>query len=480
MSKKKYRNRNRSRDLFGKDLANVSSESVAAGENESVAVELLVEPAVKEEEETTVVVSASVVPDTSLENFEAGGDEMSIEELRNEITAKIEQLEANDMYKSLLDVIARNSQLRADALAKIEVVRDRIVYANQYIKKFTDKFLKELLKDDWFDKYYDAVCLFERAHDSSESMEWCEAMRDVLDESVNDNEKSMPRIRVQLNRRVPNSVFTLSVKTPYLRLKNDLFNEIKVDAVNQSKSFYTWLKNIENLSMVLHNYWLELHTSSLERCTCLKCEGLNLETVLTIPLPEYVASYIDENVVDSNDKVFYNSISNDIDLFVEKLDEVEAYHSKQYEENVALVKSLTEKLLNDYYTKDLEAVYRIYDEIRLSVDLLVAKYGESKEAKEWCRLLKSLNEVIEEFLKLQNVYRTPELVIGESHIDESVFEIENKPYDFFSFAKVASATEAPSPELVERVASVSKYGFYLKDSNDNIRIIRETVVSVYN
>lgn len=460
---------------------NVSPKPIADGGNEPIVGELFAEHVAKEEEEDiTVVVSASVVPASLLEGVETDNDEMSIEELRNEIASQIAQLEANDMYKSLLDVIARNSQLRAEALAKIEAVRDRIVYANQYIKKFTDKFIKELLKDDWFDKYYDAVCLFERAHDSSESMEWCEAMRDVLDESVNDNEKSMPRIRVQLNRRVPNSVFTLSVKTPYLRLKNGIFNEIKIDAVNQSKSFYTWLKNIENLSMLLHNYWLELHTSSLERSRCLKCEGLNLETVLTVSLSEYVASYIDENVVDSNDKVFYNSISNDIDLFVEKLDEVEAYHSKQYEENVALVKSLTEKLLNDYYTKDLEAVYRIYDEIRLSVDLLVAKYGESKEAKEWCTLLKSLNEVIEEFLKLQNIYRTPELVIGESHIDESVFEIENKPYDFFSFAKVASATEAPSPELVERVASVSKYGFYLKDSNDNIRIIRETVVSVYN
>ena len=201
---------------------------------------------------------------------------------------------------------------------------------------------------------------------------------------------------------------------------------------------------------------------------------------MTVPLSEYVASYIDENVVDSNDKMFYNSVLNDINLFIEKLDEIEAYHNKQYEENGALVKYLTDKLLNDYHTKDLEAIYRIYDEIRLSVDLMVAKYGESNEAKEWCRLLKSLNEVIEEFLNLQNIYRTPEMVIGESHIDESVFEIENTPYKFFSFAKAGSATEATAPELVERVASVSKYGFYLTESNDNIRIIRETVVSVYN
>ena len=474
MSKKK-KNRNSNMGV------NVSPKPIADGGNEQIVGELFAEHVAKEEEEDiTVVVSASVVPASLLESAETDNNEMSIEELRNEIASQIAQLEANDMYKSLLDVIARNSQLRAEALAKIEAVRDRIVYANQYIKKFTDKFIKELLKDDWFDKYYDAVCLFERAHDSSESMEWCGAMRDVLDESVNDKEKSLPRIRVQLNRRLPNSVFTLSVKTPYLRLKNDLFKEIKVDAVNQSKSFYTWLKNIENLSMLLHNYWLELHTSSLERCTCLKCEGLNLETVLTVSLSEYVASYIDENVVDSNDKMFYNSILNDINLFIEKLDEIEAYHNKQYEENGALVKYLTDKLLNDYHTKDLEAIYRIYDEIRLSVDLMVAKYGESNEAKEWCRLLKSLNEVIEEFLNLQNIYRTPEMVIGESHIDESVFEIENTPYNFFSFAKVASATEATAPELVERVASVSKYGFYLKESNDNIRIIRETVVSVYN
>ena len=69
---------------------------------------------------------------------------------------------------------------------------------------------------------------------------------------------------------------------------------------------------------------------------------------------------------------------------------------------------------------------------------------------------------------------------GKSHIDNSVFEINNKPIDFFGFAKIAAPTDAPSENLKDFVASIRNYGFYHIDSDDNVKIIRETVVSVYN
>jgi hypothetical protein len=83
-------------------------------------------------------------------------------------------------------------------------------------------------------------------------------------------------------------------------------------------------------------------------------------------------------------------------------------------------------------------------------------------------------------LSKQNISPSPTLVIGKSHIDNSVFEINNKPIDFFSFAKIAAGTDAPSEDLKDYVAKISNYGFYHIDSDDNITIIRETVVLVYN
>ena len=224
-------NGNISVDLFDEEFANVSPEPIE---------ELPAVPVVAEEEEAVVAISQSVVPDIPVDECEGTDAEMSVEELLGRIATKLEQLEADDTYRTLLETIANNHQLCADNLGKIEHVRGKIIEINKRIKDFSDMFSKELLKNDWFDKYYDAVCLFERAHDSNESLEWCEAMRDVLGESVNDCEKNLPKIRALLNRRVPNSVFTLSVKTPYMRLKSGIFNKIESDVVNQTKSFYPW------------------------------------------------------------------------------------------------------------------------------------------------------------------------------------------------------------------------------------------------
>ncbi len=430
--------------------------------------------------ERIVEIPASVSNNPPMSEAENIDEKLSIDDIRLEIDKKISELETNEQYISLRNTINSNHKLLKESQKRIIAVKNTILYANKYVKELSDNFLDVLSATGWFDRYYDAVCLFDRAYDSNESLEWCEALRDSLNESILDSENKARKIRALFNGRITGGVFTLSVKTPYLRLKEDIFNEIKPIIDIQSRSFYNWLKKIENLSLTLRNYWLELHCSSFKRNTYYEDAEFHLEKVLKVPISQYVASYIDENIIESNDKSFYNSILNKINLFIEDIADIELFYKKQNEDNTELVKYLTEPLLDNFYKAELEPIYRIYDEIRLSINSLEEKYEQSKELKDWCSLLNSLAYTITSFLNKIRIYPLPELIIGESHIDNSTFVIENKPFKFFSFANATSATEAPSEELKDCVASVSKYGFYLKDPDDNIKIIRETTASVYN
>ena len=435
---------------------------------------------INEESETILEVSASVSA-TSLKADEGANDnELSIEELRHKIDEKLKQFESSEQYKSLHATIAEYDQLLDEGLDKIKSVEGKIIYANKYIKDFSETFLNLLLATDWFDRFYDVVCLYNKAHDSNESLEWCEALRDSLEESIMDVENKARKIRALFNGRITGGVFTLSVKTPYLRLKEGIFPEFKPIVDIQSRSFYNWLKNIENLSLTLRNYWLELRCFYLKDNRYFEDSEYHIKEILKMPISQLVTSCIDESITDCGDKSFYHSILNKIDLLIENINEIELFYKNQCEDNLDTINYLTGSLLDKYYRDELEPIYRIYDEIRQSINYLSEKFGQKEELKDWCKLLDSLAEAIKSFLLSQGIHSLPELELGISHIDDSEFEIENKTFKFFSFAKVTSGIEASREELKNRVASVSKYGFYIKDSEGNIKIIRETTASVYN
>lgn len=432
------------------------------------------------ESEVVVDISASVSKKITMSEEDNTDEGLSIDEIRLEIDRKISELENNEQYISLRNIISSNNKLLKESNKRIVEVKNAFRYANKYVKELSDKFLEVLSATGWFERYYDAVCLFDRANDSNEALEWSEALKDSLDTSIADTEKTSPKIKVLLNRRVANSVFTLSIKTPYLRLKEDGFRELMPFISIQSKLFYSWLKNIESLSLLLRNHWLELEFPNLKRETYFTGDSLDFEKVLDVPLSQYIETYIESRLTRANQRSLYVSIVNEIESFIEKMVEIESFHKNQYEENEKVIKYITERLLCDYYKKELEPIYGIYDGIQLSKDSIVAKFSDSSERQSWCTLLDSLSDTIIGFLSNQNINLSPKLVIGESHIDNSVFEINNKPIDFFGFAKIAAPTDAPSEDLKDYVASIRNYGFYHIDSDDNITIIRETVVSVYN
>ena len=433
-----------------------------------------------EENETIVEISASVAYNSIKDDVGSNNDDLTIDKLRLKIECKLKEIEASKQYISLCSILYKNNSLITEGEKRIFAIRRKIQYANKYIKDLSDNFLNVLTATGWFDKYYDAVCLFDRAHDSEESMEWCEAMKDSLATSIDDAKKEAPKIKVLINRYIANSVFTLSVKTPYLRLKESSLNDIMPFISIQSKLFYSWLKNIESLSLLLRNYWLELEFPSLKRDFYFENKDLNFEKAVGTTLLDYVNIYIDEKSNQGIDNSFFELIINEVDTFIEKMEDITSFYENQYEQNKKRIEYLTETLLNDYYKKDLEPIYGIYDGIMLSIDSLLSKFGKSEEREKWCSLLEGLSDVIIKFLSNQNINLSPKLTIGKSHIDNSKFEINNNPIDFFSFAKIATPTDASSEELKDCIASIRNYGFYHIDSDDNIKIIRETVVSVYN
>lgn len=395
-----------------------------------------------------------------------------------EILKKLDAIESSDQYVVLRKLIDRNSSLLTNSQHRLVSVKQSIQYANKYIKELSDNFLKVLLDTGWFEKYFDAVCLFNKAHESKEAMEWCVAMKESLETSITEQEAY--KIKVLLSKRFVNVVFTLSTKTPYLRISEGVFNDIAPFVSVQSRTFYSWLKNIETLSLLLRNLWLELEYPSVnvnKYCSdgCLQLEEANTGLV------SYIKTYLEETIIPENDCLAREKIRNEVEEFENNIGNIIEYYENQYEQNEVRIKYLTNDLLNDYYKKDLEHIYGIYDGIQLSISALQTKFEECEERERWGALLKNLSEVIIKFLSIQNINLSPELVIGKSHIENSKFvTINNQEIDFFSFAKITSATEAPREELKDCVASISNYGFYYIDSDNNIKIIRETKVSVYN
>ena len=405
-----------------------------------------------------------------------------IEKLRLEINNKVEQLQASEQYQMLCEKINRNLTLIDNAKEPIGAVALTISHANKYVKEFADDFLKAFTSTGWFERNYDAVCLYDRAHDSSESLNWCNSVKEALEATIDDAAKESPKLKVQINKRVQNTVFTLSIKTPYLRIKESEFSEIAPTVSVQSKMFYSWLKNIESLSLTLRNYWLDLVFYSLKDDTYSDNFGFNLEKATQTSLSQYVESYIDENFSESENESFYTDIIDRINSFTDNIAEIESFHEEQFEKNAAMVKYLTETLLMDYYVKGLEPIYGIYDNIKMAVNSIKSKYDQCEQCDKWCSLLRSLELIIENYLSLQDISPSPELIVDRSNINDTDFVINGKQIDFFGFAKIASGTDAPSSELIDFVASIRNYGFWRIDEKDSrgYTILRETVVSVYN
>ena len=258
-----------------------------------------------EESEVIVEISASVSNKIIKSEEDNTDEELSIDDIRLEIDRKISELETNEQYISLRNIISSNNKLLKESTKRIVEVKNAFRYANKYVKELSDKFQEVLSATGWFERYYDAVCLFDRANDSNESLEWSEAMKDSLEASITDIEKTDYKIKVLLNRRVANSVFTLSTKTPYLRLKEDSFKELMPFISIQSRLFYSWLKNIESLSLLLRNHWLELEFPNLKRETYYTSDSFNFEKVLDVPLSQYIETYIESNITNENTHSFY-------------------------------------------------------------------------------------------------------------------------------------------------------------------------------
>lgn len=406
-------------------------------------------------------------------------ENVSEESIFGEIIEKLKEIESSDEYAILQKSIARNESLILESQSRVAEVKTNISLYNKYIKELADNFLKVLLNTGWFDKYYDAVCLFDRAHTSQEASEWCEAVKETVEESIANRDAK--KIRALLNNRIINTVFTLSTRTPYLRLIEGEFTDITPFVTIQSRSFYGWLKNIETLSLVLRNLWLELEYPSIITNTYSNNSKLYLcleesnDTLIT-----RVQKYVEEetHACCSDRLSCLAKIKDDIESFMKVIQDAIEYYNNIYEQNEEKIKYLTDKLLNDYYKKDLELIYGIYDGIQLSIDSL-KRLDESEERGKWYELLKKLSEVILSFLFKQNINLLPELSIDESHV-EGKYEINNQEVKFFDFAKITVGIKAPNDELIGCVASICSYGFYRIDSKKNIKIIRETKVAVYS
>ncbi|MEY8611507.1 hypothetical protein AALM74_20305 [Parabacteroides segnis] len=406
--------------------------------------------------------------------------EGSEELLPNEIIEKLRNLENSKQIAELRNVFEKNNQLDED-FSEIHIkTKQRIQYANKYIKELADNFLNVLLGTGWFDKYHDAICLFDRAHQSVEAMEWCEAIKDAAETSMIDPEAK--KIRVLLNKRIPNTQFTLSTRTPYLRVAEGKFKDIASLVSVQSRSFYVWMKNIEEIALLLRDLWLEVEYACIpslaQKGYCTNEYTLSLERG-NGKLVEITEEYL-KNRRCSELTTSLQIIKSGVEEFEEKLDGILEHYKVIYEDNVAKSEYISVGLLKDYYEKKLERIYGIYDGIQLAIDSLQTKKDKCEEIEKWCELLKNLLVEVTKFLSVQNINALPELKVGESHITNSEYKISSKNVEFFSFAKIIAAAEAPKPELIDRIASISSYGFYRLNSKGDIVILRETKVSVYS
>lgn len=398
-------------------------------------------------------------------------DNTSEDSVINEITERISALVSTEQYKTLKAIINKTCSLQTDNQDRVVSVEQTIKYANKYVRELSEHFLKVLLDTGWFEKYYDAVCLFNNAHESKEAMEWCEALKSTFDVSISDPGSS--KIRALLNRQIVNAVFTLSVKTPYLRVKEGVFTELTPLVNIQARAFYGWLKNIEALSLRLRDLWVDIEFRTINTEPYIKNNRL-LQALEKDDSLEDVA-----NTLQSCDSLL--TLKQELDFFDNHIADMIDYYEALCEANDRTIKYLTDNLLNEYYKKDLESIFGIYDAIQLSIDSLKSTCEKSDETERWSSLLESLSKTIVDFLLKQHIHKCPELTVDKTHIENEKFTcINNQDVDFFAFAKIISATDAPSEDLKNRVASIRNYGFYLLDSESRINILRETKVSVYN
>lgn len=437
--------------------------------------------------ETDINISAKVAP---LSTQDGDDPVISIEDLRLSIVSKIQELEGNETFKSLCKTIKLNNDLFQEIRCQIgKVAIDKLKYANKCAKQFSDTFLDIIKKTEWFDSYYDAICLYGRANDSTEALEWSKALRESLDTSIEDVNKEDKKIKALLNHRLANpGTFTLSLKTPFLRIKDDLFKETRAIIVSQSSMIYTWLKKIENFTLSLKDRWLSVEFPGTKDDRYFKSNyaDFNLEKIaMEESILQYVENYFEEcsNYSGTADqKSLLNTLQNiekHIKEFSERLEDIHLHYSEQYEANKKVKKYLETTLLEDIYTKDLKPIYEIYDGIRLAIDYILQKYGESEDTKTWCSFLEELAETITNFLGNLNINPSPKLEAGKSHYANSEYIIGGKPVDFFTFAEVSVGVEAPTEELQGYVESIREHGFYYLEGNGNFKIIRMSTVAVY-
>jgi len=417
----------------------------------------------------------TVDSESSVENPAQQGTDDLVAGIKEEIKERLLAIESSEQYKALQTAVDNNRSLILKAQEQIGNVKPKISLANKYVKDFSDSFLKTILNTGWFEKYYDAICLFNKANDSSESLAWCKALKESLEESISDPDKKEKKIRALFNNRMVNSVFTLSIKTPYLRIADGSFHDIEDLVKVESRTFYGWLKNIETLSLQLKNIWIELEWPELEKTFDENMIHQQLEKPGVKPT-SILLDFIEKELSSKEDQFEYlNMVKEDLDSFEKKLPEIVRYYE---EDCVRTVEHFEKDLLNNYYEKDLESIYGIYDSIQLSKESLKAKQIDSMECDSWCSFLNDLSDIIIKFLNIQGIYQSPELVIGKSHIEDK-FQIDNKEVDFYSFASTPSATDTPIEELIGRVASIRNYGFYRMSPENSLIIVRKTKVSVY-
>lgn len=416
------------------------------------------------------------VDDSALIN--ADETQMNQETLFNDIMQKAREIEASEQYEELLSICSKNKSLIEALKKRIGENSTYISLVNLYHSEFSDTFINAILDTGWFDKYYDAICLFNNANESKEAREWSEAFKDVLEISI--NEPDSKKIKVLLNKSIPNTTFTLSLKTPYLRIKEGRFDHLADYAINQSRSFYGYLKNIEVLSLKLKDLWIQwtwkfphFETSSKDLQIPYYLENLE-EHSLSAKIENYIY-----NTQCRDNQVDLKNIFDDLCAFENKLDLIIQEQQTIYEKNERV---LPLNYINEFLRTELEPIFSIYDQVQLSRNLLCQTYydNEDNEKEEWLSLLDKLISVIESFLcgRLE-LYKSPDLIIGQSHIEEKYLLANNENVDYFRFADISAPIDSPAENMVGRVASISKYGFYRIESDNSITIIRKTGAAIY-
>ena len=94
--------------------------------------------ATNEESEVIVEISASVYNKITLSEEDNTDEELSIDDIRLEIDRKISELETNEQYISLRNIISSNNKLLKESAKRIVEVKNTFRYANKYVKELSD------------------------------------------------------------------------------------------------------------------------------------------------------------------------------------------------------------------------------------------------------------------------------------------------------------------------------------------------------